>query len=100
MKIDIYMACPMCLAERYSCAKEYWRHESDGGILTIDENAYVSCRTCGKSAHLLSMQLSCSSGRHMYSVPSKEYWAAAISVSGQFVDRGGLMWLQRIMRQI
>jgi hypothetical protein len=100
MRIDIFMACPMCLSQGYSCTKEFWRHELDGGVLTIDENANIKCKTCGKGDHLLNVQLSCHSGRHKYSVPNREYWASAISTSGQFVNNGGLAWLQRIMQKI
>lgn len=103
MRIDIYMACPLCLQYRYNCSKEYWRHGSPdcNGILTLDERAWVHCSgRCGNKAHLLDMSLTCSSGRHSFAVVSIEGFAQAISMASMGVTASATTWLQNVLHHI
>jgi len=103
MKIDIYMACPLCLKYGYSCAKEYWRHGSPkcNGILSLDEKAWVHCNgSCRNRAHLTDMYLTCNSGRHTFAVVSTEGFAQAISMAGMGVTASATTWLQSVLRYI
>ncbi len=111
MRIEIYMACPLCVAEGHSIAKEYWRHGSDGGltswmfkpcngILCLDEKANVICSKCGKSTPLLKVHLSCNGGRHKFAVASNVSYAQTISTASNCVSKGGLSYLQSILKHI
>lgn len=101
MRVDIYMACPLCLQERYSCAKEYWRHGGNcQGILYLDEYAYVHCARCGRSAHLVQMYLTCNSGKHTFKTVSTVGFAQAISMAGMGVTSSATAWLQSVLRHI
>lgn len=111
MRIEIYMACPLCVSKGYSISREYWRHGTDAGvvnwmfkpcngILCLDERASVICSKCGKSTPLLKAQLSCNSGRHKFEVASNISYAQAISTASNCVETGGLTYLQSILKHI
>lgn len=101
MKIDIYMACPVCLAEGYNTERDYWLHKWPcKGRLTLDENAIVQCRKCRRSEKLTKMQLRCNNGRHDFKVPSSEGLAAAISCSSQIVNQVTMSWLNSVIVQL
>lgn len=111
MQIEIYMACPLCVSNRLSVAKEYWRHGTDGGltswmfkacngILCLDEKANIICSRCGKSIPLLQAKLSCNSGNHKFAVASNLSYAQAISTASNCIDSGGMKYLQSILKHI
>lgn len=99
-RVDIFMSCPGCSAHGHS-AKEYWTHAgSCGGVLQLDEYANVICKRCGSNAHITKMRLCCNSGRHNFYVPSKELYALSISTASNFVNGGGIQWLQSVIRYL
>ena len=101
MRVDIYIACPICIDEFWQCSKEYWRHEgSCNGILQLDEKANVVCSRCGRSAHITQMRLTCNSGRHTFAVPTVTGYAQAISMAAMGVSSASTAWLQSVLMYI
>lgn len=97
-RIDIYMTCPGCVWNG-NAAKEFWTHGGYcGGTLQLDEYANVICKRCGANAHITEMRLSCNSGRHTFYVPNKEMYAKSVSTASNFVNGGGIQWLQSVLR--
>ncbi|MDR2406547.1 MAG: hypothetical protein LBE13_00315 [Bacteroidales bacterium] len=102
MKIDIYIACPICSSGgRYTMSPEYWRHYgSCQGRLQIDEYAYVSCARCGKRAHITQMRFNCPAQRHTFSVPTTSGLSEAFSISSQMVNAAGNRWFISVIKHI
>jgi len=101
MRVYLKMACPQCLKEGYHVCVENWTHGgSCNGSLYLDENAYIHCDRCYRSAHLSRMELSCNSGRHKFVVMSTSGFAKAIMISGTVSDTRTLAWLQSVMLNI
>ncbi len=101
MKIDIIMACPVCLEEGYNSPRDYWLHDGPcQGVLTLDENAIVQCRKCRKKEKLTRMKLRCNNNRHDFSIPSTVGLAQAMSTSAQMANERTLAWLQNVIKQI
>jgi hypothetical protein len=100
MKIDIYIACPICSSGgRYTMSPEYWRHAGHcQGILQLDEYAYVSCKKCGKSAPVTQMKFMCPANRHSFQVATSEGLSEALSISAQMVTAAGNRWFLNVIR--
>ena len=101
MKIELYMACPVCLEQGYNSAREYWLHSWPcSGQLYIDEHAEINCGKCRRSEHITKMKLRCGNDKHDFAVASVTGFAHAISTSSLLVDKAGLSWLQNALEYL
>lgn len=93
----IDMPCPACTHERkfYS---EKWTHAVCGGVLDLDDNAFVHCRACGKKAHITTMYMSCS--KHKLVKPTQRQIASAISTGRMCMNEDSAEWLIRILKKL
>ena len=98
------MSCPRCKSEGYNCPPEYWTCSECGGILFIDENAYVHCDKCGNEAYLLQMSLMCNSGRHGYELCSSNAYIGAIGAASHKMlgddDRVAMSFMYKILQSL
>lgn len=99
------MKCPGCEADAFrrgyaGVANENWTCGSCGRPLKLDEYANVICERCNQYAHITQMTLSCNSGRHRFYVPDKVAYSLTISTASNFVNGGGIAWLQSVIRSL
>lgn len=100
MRYIMYMACPQCFLEGRA-NREYWQHgDACGGYLYVDNNGYVVCEKCGKTAKITEMHFNCSCGRHKNSIASKKGWGGAVCASRISKETDSLYWFQSFLRNL
>lgn len=100
-KFKLFMPCPKCAKKYKDFQLEHWFHGGTcNGLLYIDENAYVHCQKCGKTAHITKMRMTCDRGYHVKNIPTKGEIASAISVGAIGVVNDSLKWFKHILEHI
>lgn len=94
----LFMPCPKCLKKQQHIKSEQWKHGGNcNGYLYIDENAYVHCNKCGKTAHITNMEMSCDHGEHVRLKPTKKEIASALAAGTVGVVNNRLNWFKSIL---
>lgn len=95
------MPCPACAKERGDFVGETWVHGGlCGGNLFLDENGYVHCSKCHKSAHISTMYFSCNKGRHIKKLIKREYISAAVMMTKLDNSTESLKWAATVVTNI
>lgn len=99
----IMMPCPKCAQDKSNLRSQSWTHGGRcGGDLYIDENAYVHCQKCGKSAHISKMTMTCDSQRHIKTRATKNELGAAFAIGNVGVSNNAssLKWFKKLLDNI
>ena len=100
-KIDLYIACPICVSSGRNTIRQYWTHHGAcGGILCIDENAIIECRKCHKKAHIKDMRFICPDDLHHFGKASSAGLSEALSCSAQMVNASVMSWLISVIKHL
>lgn len=97
------MPCPKCAHEKNNLLSQSWTHGGNcGGDLYIDENAYVHCLRCGRSAHISRMTITCDSYRHTKIYVSRDEIGASLAIGhvGVSDNANSLKWFKRMLDNI
>ena len=100
MQNRLFMPCPICAHNLTSVKPELWTHGGCGGVLYVDESAYVHCQKCGKTAHISKMHISCNCGRHHNKIPSRDDIAAAISNAKIGISNNSIKWYKNFVSHL
>lgn len=101
MRVELYMSCPLCMQETGIAPKEYWTHNKVcGGRLWLDQYANIHCARCGKYTHMMNVELTCNSGRHVFCIPTTSGYAAAVGLAATMGDERVRAWLKSVLDHI
>ena len=97
-----FLRCEYCWHAGLNASNEVWRHGNGcNAILTIDEKGIVRCPNHPKlAAHIMKMQWTCDSGRHVYFVSSVKGLVEAISNSAAVSNVSMQQWFMSVMRSL
>ena len=97
------MPCPKCAHENINLLSQSWTHGGNcGGDLYIDENAYVHCLECGKSAHVSRMTITCDSYQHTKAYVTRDEIGASLAIGNVGVSNNvySIKWLKKLLENI
>ena len=104
---QLYISCPVCLAQGLPTTPSYWYHAVDGGEVYIGDNGCYYCKDCGYKDLIVNWAYNCpthqGTGLGEYvKVDNLKHIAEAISIIGQVTKNplGTLKWMRRVLAQL
>ena len=105
--LKIYIQCPVCIEHDWPTTKSFWYHhrkpngDECGGEMYLGDNGYYKCGECGYTSPALLWKYCCPNheahgNQKFLGISDGKFIANALSVSGQLLDKVGLIWMNKI----